>query len=110
MLCISFKRFGYDGRKIHTPVSFQANEILNFGQYFSEDSPEPSRNQSYECFATIDHHGVAGGGHYTAQAKSPLTSAWHLFDDETAYSITEPQFGESTYVLLLKPSSKAAEA
>jgi len=110
MLCLSLKRFTPDGRKIHAPIRFDANDILTFRDHFSVDSPEPSQNQAYECFATIDHHGVAGGGHYTAQAKSPLTSSWHLFDDETAYSIAEPQFGESTYVVFLKPSSKAMEA
>jgi len=107
MMVLSLKRFTYDGRKIHTPIQFDANEILNFQQYFSADSPEPSQTQKYECFATVDHHGVAGGGHYTAQTKSPLTSAWHQFDDETANSIAEPHFGESTYLLFLKPSSRA---
>jgi ubiquitin C-terminal hydrolase len=110
MLCLSLKRFSYDGRKIHTPMQFDSSGPIAFGKYFSEDSPEPSRNQAYECFATVDHHGVAGGGHYTAQAKSPLTEKWHLFDDETAHPIAEPQFGESTYIVFLKPSSKAAEA
>lgn len=110
MLCLSLKRFTPDGRKIHLPISFDPKEPLTFRQYFSADSPEPSQNQSYECFATVDHHGVAGGGHYTAQAKSPLSDAWHVFDDETAYPIDEPKFGESTYILLLKPSSKAAPA
>jgi ubiquitin C-terminal hydrolase len=110
MMVLSLKRFNYDGRKIHTPLHFNAQEILSFQSIFSEDSPEPSKQQAYECFATIDHHGVAGGGHYTSQAKSPLTGSWHLFDDESAYSIAEPQFGESTYVLFLKPSSKAMEA
>ena len=110
MMCLSLKRFTPDGRKIHTPIRFDANEVLQFQQYFTPDSPEPSQTIAYECFATVDHHGVAGGGHYTAQAKSPLTEAWHLFDDETAYSIAQPQFGESTYILFLKPSSKAPPA
>lgn len=110
MLCLSLKRFTPDGRKIHTPIRFDPKELVQFQQYFTPDSPEPSQTISYECFATVDHHGVAGGGHYTAQAKSPLTEAWHLFDDETAYSIAEPKFGESTYILFLKPSAKAAEA
>lgn len=110
MLCLSLKRFTPDGRKIHLPIQFDANEVFTFREYFSADSPEPSQHQAYECFASVDHHGVAGGGHYTAQGKSPLTEKWHLFDDETAYSIAEPQFGESTYILFLKPSSKAASA
>lgn len=110
MLCLSIKRFSYDGRKIHTPIQCSGNEVLTLKQFFSPDSPEPSQHQAYECFATVDHHGVAGGGHYTAQGKSPLTDGWHLFDDETAYSIAEPQFGESTYILFFKPTTKAAEA
>lgn len=108
MFCLSLKRFGYDGRKIHTPIEFDVTNPVGFSQYFSSDSPEPSRNTLYECFATVDHHGVAGGGHYTAQAKSPLTEKWYLFDDDTAYSNDEPRFGESTYILFLKPSSKTA--
>jgi ubiquitin carboxyl-terminal hydrolase 8 len=110
MLCLSVKRFTPDGRKIHTPLQFDPKTTLNFKQHFTQDSPEPSQTTLYECFATVDHHGVAGGGHYTAQGKSPLNEAWHLFDDETAHSIAEPQFGESTYILFFKPSSKAAEA
>ncbi len=81
-----------------------------FQQYFSSDSPEQSQHQAYELFATVDHHGVAGGGHYTAQAQSPLSEKWHLFDDETAHPIDQPRVGESTYVLFLKPSGKAASA
>jgi ubiquitin carboxyl-terminal hydrolase 8 len=110
MLCLSVKRFTPDGRKIHTSLRFDPKTVLNFKDHFTPDSPEPSQTIQYECFATVDHHGVAGGGHYTAQGKSPLNEAWHLFDDETAHSIAEPQFGESTYILFFKPSSKAAEA
>jgi ubiquitin C-terminal hydrolase len=110
MLCLSIKRFSYDGRKIHTPIQFDVNEPLTLTRFFTPDSPEPSVNQAYECFATVDHHGVAGGGHYTAQGKSPLSDTWHVFDDETAQAVSEPHFGESTYIMLFKPSRKAAEA
>lgn len=110
MIVLSLKRFSYDGRKIHTPIQFDLSQQIVFRQWFSDDSPEPSQSQAYECFATVDHHGVAGGGHYTAQAKSPLTEKWHLFDDETAHPIAEPQFGESTYMIFLKPSGKASQA
>lgn len=110
LLSVSIKRFSYDGRKIHTPMAFDMSNPVTFTKYFSIDSPEPSKTQAYDIFATVDHHGVAGGGHYTAQAKSPLTDKWHLFDDETAHSIAEPHFGESTYILFFKPSMRAAEA
>lgn len=110
MICLVLKRFTMDGRKIHTKMQFDPKQPIVFRNYFSADSPEPSQMQAYECFATVDHHGVAGGGHYTAQAKSPLTEKWHLFDDETATPISDPHFGESTYILFLKPSSVAAPA
>jgi ubiquitin carboxyl-terminal hydrolase 8 len=110
MIVLVLKRFTMDGRKLYTPFQMPCFEGLTFKPYFSPDSPEPSQHQRYDCFATVDHHGSSGGGHYTAQAKSPLTDKWHLFDDETASPISEPQFGISTYVLFFKPSSKAAEA
>jgi ubiquitin carboxyl-terminal hydrolase 8 len=110
MICLVLKRFTPDGRKIHTNFQFSTQEPIVFRPYFSVDSPEPSQTQAYECFATVDHHGVAGGGHYTAQAKSPLTEKWHVFDDETATPISAPHFGESTYIVFFKPSSRAAPA
>ena len=110
MVVLCVKRFTPDGRKIHTPMELSMQDPIVFQQYFSADSPEQSQHQGYELFATVDHHGVAGGGHYTAQAKSPLSEKWHLFDDETAHPIQGPQIGESTYVLFLKPSGKAAPA
>jgi len=110
MIILSLKRFTPDGRKIYTPIEFQATQTVSLQPFFSVDSPEPSQHQQYECFATVDHHGIAGGGHYTAQAKSPLSEKWSLFDDETAHSLDHPHFGDSTYILFLKPVSKAAEA
>lgn len=105
MIALSLKRFTPDGRKIHTKIQFPASGNVGFDNLFSEDSPEPSRRQRYECFACVDHHGVAGGGHYTAQAKSPLTGKWNMFDDEMAMSIERPHFGESTYIVFLKPAT-----
>ena len=106
MVTVSLKRFTPDGRKIHTRVAFPSPDTeIRFTDYFSADSPEPSRNQSYQLFGVVDHHGTAGGGHYTAQAKSPLTDKWHLFDDETVHAISQPHFGESTYIVFLKPSA-----
>jgi len=107
MMCLVLKRFTPDGRKIYTNFTMPMDQPVLFKDYFSPDSPEPSQNQPYECFATVDHHGSSGGGHYNAQAKSPLTEKWHVFDDETANPISEPHYGISTYILFFKPSSKA---
>ena len=111
MVCLAIKRFTPDGRKIHTAVDFPpAAEPIQFTQFFSSDSPEPSKGQLYQSFAIVDHHGSSRGGHYVAQAKSPLTDKWHVFDDETAHSVEEPRFGENTYIVFLKPSVVAAAA
>lgn len=106
MMSLVLKRFTPDGRKVYTNFTMPPEQSLLFKEYFSPDSPEPSQQQAYECFATVDHHGSSGGGHYNAQAKSPLTEKWHLFDDETASPISEPHYGISTYILFLKPCPK----
>ena len=104
MITMSVKRFTMDGRKIHTTMKMEQTDGICFKEFFSPDSGEPSQFQKYECFAIVDHHGSAGGGHYTAQAKSPLTEKWHIFDDETTMKIDSPTLGSNTYVLVLKPS------
>lgn len=105
MITLSIKRFTMEGRKIHTTMKMDETNELCFKEFFSSDSPEPSQFQKYQCFAIVDHHGSSAGGHYTSQAKSPLTDQWHLFDDEKAMKIENPVFGSNTYVLFLKPSS-----
>jgi ubiquitin C-terminal hydrolase len=107
MVCLVAKRFTYDGRKIHTPIQFPNYESISFSQFFSKDSPEPSQKHKYQCFATVDHYGSTGGGHYVAQAKSPLSDKWNLFNDESTQSISDPKFGENNYIFFLKPATKA---
>jgi ubiquitin C-terminal hydrolase len=106
MVCLVAKRFTYDGRKIHTPIQFPNYESISFSQFFSKDSPEPSQKHKYQCFATVDHYGSTGGGHYVAQAKSPLSDKWNLFNDESTQSISDPKFGENNYIFFLKPATK----
>jgi ubiquitin carboxyl-terminal hydrolase 8 len=105
-LIVALKRFRFDGRKIQTPVAFCAKDSLSLGPWFSPESPEKSRGELYSLFGTVDHHGVAGGGHYTAQAVSPLSGKWWHFDDESTLEIKEPQTGSSTYILFFKPSQR----
>jgi ubiquitin C-terminal hydrolase len=102
MLCLVAKRFTVDNRKIHTPIQFSNHESITFGQFFSPDSPEPSQKQAYQCFAIVDHHGSSGGGHYVAQAKSPLSDKWNLFNDESTQSLSGPVIGQSNYIYFLK--------
>jgi ubiquitin C-terminal hydrolase len=101
-LVLMLKRFLPDGRKITTPWRFVEGEPLMFDEFFSEASPERSKNFKYGLQACIDHHGSARGGHYTAQGLSPISGKWGLYDDENCTIIERPYLGSSSYVLLLR--------
>jgi len=98
---IVLKRFTFDGRKIQTPIAPLpgGGRALSFQQYFSTESPEYNGNLTYSLHSIVDHHGFAGGGHYTAQCKSVSNSRWHVFDDDSVHPIPAPQVGSSTYML-----------
>lgn len=97
ILCV--KRFNYDGRKIHTRISAPVTEPLSLLTLFSDESPEKGGITDYTLRSIVDHHGGAGGGHYTAQCKDKLDSQWYVYDDESIHAIQSPQIGESTYIL-----------
>ena len=101
-LFVVVKRFTPDGRKAHGPVAVNYNDELNFQEFFSEHSPEPSREKNYRLYATVDHHGSAGGGHYTAQAESPLTQKWYGYNDDSTHPLPHPSIGSSTYILFYR--------
>ena len=53
----------------------------------------------------MDHHGSAGGGHYTAQVKSPTTGLWNVYNDETVVRAKDgsaPMFGNMNYILFFR--------
>lgn len=104
-LVICLKRFTYDGRKIHTRVKVPTVEPCNLKALFSEESPEKDAITDYSLRSIVDHHGGAGGGHYTAQCKDKLSSAWYVYDDENTHPIAAPMVGESTYVLFYERST-----
>lgn len=113
-LVIVLKRFTPDGRKIHTrmaPLDGGRHPILNLHSHFSLESPERKGVTTYELRGIVDHHGIANGGHYTAQACHPSTQAWHLYDDESIHDLPNgPMTGESTYVLFWTRTSTPAVA
>ncbi len=98
------KRFTPDGRKIHTNWTCN-DEPLNFKDYFSEASPERSKDFQYTLQSIVDHHGSSFGGHYTAQGKNPLNGKWFLYDAETAIAIEKPSTGPSSYILMFRAQS-----
>lgn len=105
ILFVALKRFSPTGAKLQTPLSLNPLEEISFEGQFSSLSPEPSRSKKYTLFATIDHFGSSQGGHYTSQAKNPLTGKWHGYDDESVYDLDGPSIGRSTYICCLRASS-----
>lgn len=98
-LTVVLKRFTPDGRKIHRPMAPLSDGPVNFQSLFSEESPEYDGDLSYSLFGIVDHHGSAGGGHYTAQCKMIQSNDWYIYDDESAHPIPHPMYGGSTYML-----------
>jgi ubiquitin carboxyl-terminal hydrolase 8 len=105
ILFVALKRFSPTGAKLQTPLSLNPLEETSFEGHFSSFSPEPSRSKKYSLFATIDHFGSSHGGHYTSQAKNPLTGKWHGYDDESVYDLDGPSVGRSTYICCFRTSS-----
>lgn len=104
-LFVVLKRFTPFGQKIQTPFSMNHEEPVSFTEHFNPYSPEPSRSKQYSLFATIDHHGVLGGGHYTSQVLNLLDQKWYGYDDDSVYALEKPVMGRSTYILCLRSIS-----
>ena len=102
-LIVALKRFHNDGRRLNQIVDIPLE--TTFTSTFHPTTPEPSLKDTYELFATVNHHGVAGGGHYTAQAKHPVTGKWNLYDDERTMPITSPSIDRSIYVAMYRKVS-----
>jgi len=102
-LIVHLKRFTADGKKIRTrlaPLPLLGEEPTSFGQFFSPISPEYNEKQSYRLISIVDHHGSSTGGHYTSQCRSTGDpTKWRLYDDDTCHKISNPMFGESSYML-----------
>ena len=101
-LTFVIKRFTMNGMKVNTqiaPLPKQGEEV-SFEAFFSEESPEKVEKQTYRLHSIVDHHGGAGGGHYTAQCRSMEDSTkWQLFDDESVNEIPSAVFGSTTYMM-----------
>jgi ubiquitin carboxyl-terminal hydrolase 8 len=102
---LALKRFGNNGQRINTPIEIPFE--TSFEPIFYEKTIEPSKAHTYELFATVHHHGMAGGGHYTARAKHPVTGTWHVYDDENTLAISGPSLNDpSIYVVMYRRMKK----
>ena len=102
-LIVALKRFHNDGRRLNQVINIPLE--TTFTSSFHPATPEPSLRDTYELFATVNHHGVAGGGHYTAQAKHPVTGKWNHFDDERPSAMNAPSIDRSIYVAMYRKKS-----
>ena len=100
---VVLKRNENNGRRINTRVEIPVR--TSFSRVFHPSSQEPSAKDDYELFATIHHHGSAGGGHYTAHAKHPVTGRWAHYDDESARQVDAPFLDASTYIVMYRRSA-----
>ena len=104
---VTLKRNENNGRRINTAVNIPLT--LSFGEAFHPSSQEVSARDPYELFATVHHHGSAGGGHYTAQARHPVTGVWAHYDDESARPMEGgPHLDSSTYIVMYKRVSSGS--
>jgi ubiquitin C-terminal hydrolase len=94
------KRNESNGRKIHTKVQIPLE--VQFHDLFHASSHEPSSTDMYELFSAVYHHGSSGGGHYTAEAKHPVTGKWAHYDDESGRVIEAPTLDENTYIVMYR--------
>lgn len=100
-LILVFKRFQPNGHKRNDPWQMPT-ETVSFTEFFSEVSPEQSRNFQFHIQSIIDHHGSANGGHYVAQGLNPLDNHWYLYDDTNSAELATPMIGSQNYILLLR--------
>jgi len=100
-LFITLRRFNFDGRKNMTACPYNGG-VVNFTEFFAEESAHPSRTWTYDLRGVSDHHGSHMGGHYTAQFKHPISNEWWLIDDETAHKQEGPHVGASNYIFYFR--------
>jgi len=101
ILIVTLKRFTPMGTRDNSMFNYDG-EPVSFKNSFSDESKEESKFKKYTVIGTVDHHGHHMGGHYTAQCFSPVWKKWHLYDDESAHEIKEPQFGRHTYMMFFR--------
>ncbi|PVV02083.1 hypothetical protein BB560_003475 [Smittium megazygosporum] len=118
VLIIHLKRFDHSkawSKKINTFVDFpleglELKDFLvgnNYGTNWDDFSQENllPHNTVYDLYATCNHFGGYGGGHYTASVLHSDTNQWHYYNDSHVSRILDPAkevINESAYVLFYK--------
>ncbi|PVU96105.1 hypothetical protein BB561_001383 [Smittium simulii] len=102
ILIIHLKRFDHLrewSKKLDTFVDFpleglDLNFLISNNKYFSEESQHKADflgpNSVYDLYATCNHYGGYGGGHYTASALHSGTNEWYNYNDSNVTHISDP--------------------
>ena len=69
---------------------------LNLSDY--TENPD-EKNESYDLYAVINHHGKMTQGHYTCICK--INDKWFLFNDDKYFQINSP-INKDAYLLFYK--------
>lgn len=103
ILIIHLKRFSYSRytkNKLETFVDFPIHD-LDLSKYIGHRCQDVPHN--YRLYATSNHYGSLGGGHYTAYVYHEGKKGWYDFDDRHVGPITEDSIKTSAaYVLFYR--------
>lgn len=104
-LIIHLKRFNYDRSyrdKLETLVDFPTDG-LDMSRWLVPGAEEKS-GTVYDLYATSNHYGGLGGGHYTAYAKNLFDGRWYTLDDSTVTPLSSPEetITKAAYVLFYR--------
>lgn len=100
-LMVVFRRFNENRTKIQRAAPNCSR--VEFQPFFAAETPDESSGWTYESIATLDHLGSHMGGHYNAQTYNCVTKKWYFCDDTEVRELTTgPQFGMTTYIVVLR--------
>lgn len=91
------RMFGMNGGKINNLIKFP---LENLDLTKISNDIKPIKN-NYNLYATVNHTGSLGGGHYIAHCKGLLDGKWYYFNDDTVGYVNNPSeiIDSSAYIL-----------
>ncbi|KAJ9565237.1 hypothetical protein OSB04_001203 [Centaurea solstitialis] len=112
VLVIHLKRFSYSRNvknKLETFVNFPLRDFDLTKYVANKNNSQP---QVYELYASANHYGNMGSGHYTAHIKLINENKWYNFDDSHVSTVSEDDVkSNAAYVLFyrrVKPQTNGA--
>jgi ubiquitin C-terminal hydrolase len=106
LLIFTIKRYTPFGQRDNTPIVYNGDE-LKFDKLYAAESPCLLRNFWYRTISAVDHFGAGmHGGHYVAQAISPVWKEWYVYDDEATHKLDAPHFGSHTYMIFMRATGQ----